>query len=105
MTDIYSSAHKQPGIDLSEEAPLEVKSANITVESRAFAGDRWYTIAQQGKEGVQAVAASTGELKELVSVLQEALYRSSPVESEQLRLFDPDNPPEAPRDSRLDPAN
>lgn len=105
MSDLYSSEHLERG-DLSLP-PLGVPSADITVTSRPFDGECWYTIAQQSKEAIVAIAVSGEELDQLISVLQQARARvrkdndPAPV---QLTLFDPDNPPEAPSDPRLDTA-
>lgn len=102
MSDLYSAAHreKEPGLDISNDA-LKVPSAEITVTSRAFAGKRWFTIAQENTDVTEAVAVSYEELEELVSVLQEALSRWEPdIAPEQLKLFDP----EELNDPGLDPA-
>ena len=83
-----------------------VPSANIVVETRAFAGQRWFALGQTNNIGEsESIAVSYGELEELVSGLNKALAQYAPKPPEQLRLFDPDNPPEAPDEHRVDTAH
>jgi hypothetical protein len=93
LSDLYSSAHKEEGLDLST-GTITVPSAGISIDSRAFAGERWFILTQKGSSPAQedeTIAVSYGEAQELVSGLQELLERyafdNAP---EQLRLFDPD---------------
>ena len=103
--NIYDAPITTPPTGDGSVKVCSVPSANIVVETRAFAGQRWFALGQTNNIGEsESIAVSYGELKELVSLLIKALDQYKPNAPEQLRLFDPDNPPEAPRDNRLDPA-
>jgi hypothetical protein len=89
----------------SEQEPLNIESAHISITSRPFDGYVYYTITQYNKfEGKQTIAVSLEECQELIYGLELAMGKRNKM-PKQLQLFDPDNPPEAPSDPRLDSAH
>jgi hypothetical protein len=101
MSDLYDhpKAAPEPGLNLDCVVALP---AEITLQVGSFNGKRWFAMNQAG----QSIAVDYEELGELISGLSDvwAANEPDPV-PEQLRLFDPDNPPEAPSEHRMDPAH
>jgi hypothetical protein len=76
--------------------------AGITLQIGSFDGKRWFALNQSG----QSIVVTWEELEELVSALAGVWKENKPDPAPvQLQLFDPDSPPEAPDEHRLDSAH
>lgn len=102
MSGLYDpptqAVQPEPGLNLDAAIALP---AGITLQVGSFDGKRWFAMLQGG----QSIAVTYEELDGLISGLTEAKDQNKPEPApEQLRLFDPDNPPEAPSEHRVDSA-
>lgn len=104
MSGLYDPPSKtavqpEPGINMDSVIDLP---AGILLQSGSFNGEKWYSLQQTG----QSIAVTWDELEGLISGLKEAQEQGRPdLAPEQLRLFDPDNPPEAPNEHGMDTAH
>lgn len=102
MSGLYDPPTQQvqpePGLNLDSVVDLP---AGILLQSGSFNGDKWFALQQGG----QSIAVTYDELEGLISGLREAQEQNTPAPApEQLQLFDPDNPPEAPNEHGVDSA-
>ena len=102
MSGLYDPPTQQvkaePGLNLDSVIDLP---AGILLQSGSFNGDKWFALQQGG----QSIAVTYDELEGLISGLREAQEQAKPGPApKQLTLFDPDNPPEAPNEHRVDSA-
>jgi hypothetical protein len=98
MSSLYDHPTKEAGLNLDGVISLP---AGITLQIGSFDGQRWFAMNQAG----QSIAVTWEELEGLISGLKQAQTWNKPDPApEQLTLFDPDNPPEAPSEHRMDPA-
>lgn len=96
MSDLYD--HPEPGLNLDGVIDLP---AGIKLRSGSFDGKRWFALNQAG----QSIAVTWEELEGLISGLAGVWADNKPDPAPvQLQLFDPDNPPEAPNEHGMDPA-
>jgi len=103
MNSLYDQPVQEPleteeGLNMDNVVALP---AGILLQVGSFNGSRWFALQQSG----QSIAVTWEELEGLISGLKEAQEANRPDDApEQLQLFDPDNPPEAPNEHGMDSA-
>jgi hypothetical protein len=104
MSNLYDSPSETlveiPESGLNMDSAISLP-AGITLQVGSFDGKRWFALLQGG----QSIAVTGDELEGLISGLWAALRDNDRDPApEQLQLFDPENPPEAPNEHGVDTA-